>query len=197
MTEKTLIENNIDYYLSLLSDWEKRLILSVSPNEKALAELEINKLKKHVQELKIELNKIENDKNILSTDLKSSSNFISYIIIISSVILGFWLIKYWGVSLISFAIGVLLIELDIIKNSLFLKPLFFIATIVNVIFVFIYTNYYQTLIFLSENFKEDNIFGKDDISKSPPLIDSQTLLLLISVVLLISCTIALLKHYKK
>ncbi len=197
MTEKTLIENNIDYYLSLLSDWEKRLILSVSPNEKALAELEINKLKKHVQELRIELNKIENDKNILSTDLKSSSNFISYIIIISSVILGFWLIKYWGVSLISFAIGVLLIELDIIKNSLFLKPLFFIATIVNVIFVFIYTNYYQTLIFLSENFKEDNIFGKDDISKSPPLIDSQTLLLLISVVLLISCTIALLKHYKK
>ncbi len=196
MTEKTLIENKIDEYLLLLSDWEKRLYLSNNPTQRALAKHEINKLKTHIQELKDELFKIENINNRDKAVIKNSSSIISYVITITSFFLGLGLLKYWGITLIIFAICLFIIEIKIVKFKL-LKSLFLLSIITNIFFLFFYTNYYQALIFFTNNFEKDNLFGKDDITKSTPLIDSQTLLLVISCILVLSCIIAFFKLLKK
>ena len=196
MDEKSLIENNINYYLTLLDEWEKKYVLALTPNEKALSRIEIDKLKKHIKELRHELLIIE-ESPILPQ--KKDYNYLLFIKTFLSFIFGFWLINHFGFILILSSLTIILMELKILSfNSRFFRTTFvlYILEIFIVMVSIFSTNYFSSVIFFTNNLKSNYFYTNEDISKGEPFLNGQKFLFLTSITLLICCISSIYSIYK-
>lgn len=195
MNEQDFIEKNIEYYYSILEEWEKKYVISSTPNERALASIEIKKIRSSLEKLTIQLEKEKMKKDYIVNVPPFFITSFFYVLLID-IFFGVLTLDYLGFILILITLAIIIIQY-FYSNISYLYKASQIILIFNILIICYFIIFYPNSLILVQNNLDDNIFDGDKKSETPIIASLDSFALIFSIPLIIFHLLLLLKNDKR